>query len=156
LRGTFNEALVQQVLGRDKLSSEPVKSLTEAKQPETDVTRYRVRLVAEGFGEAGGELIRFYSPMTVDNLARALPFEGRAARWKEEVYFETPVKMGTEKAKSKVEVGAIAYWPMGSALCIFYGPTDPYSPVNLVGKITSNLEMFRSLKSGTKVRVEKL
>jgi hypothetical protein len=113
-------------------------------------------LVAEGFGEAEGELVRFQSPMTVDNLANALPFEGRAAKWKEEVYFETPVKMGVEKPKSKVEVGSMAYWPMGSALCIFYGPTDPYSPVNLVGKITSNLEMFRSLKSGTKIRVEKV
>lgn len=138
------------------MSSEPVKEQPEAKAFETDVTRYRVRLRAESGEEAEGELIRFYSPMTVDNLARALPFEGRLAKWKEEVYFETPVKMGTEKAKSKVEVGAIAYWPMGSALCIFYGPTDPYSPVNLVGKITSNLEMFRSLKSGAKVRVEKV
>ena len=136
------------------MSGEPVKVEADAK-PE-DVTGYRVRLVAEGFGEAEGELIRFYSPMTVDNLARALPFEGRAARWREEVYFETPVKMGTEKAKSKVEIGAMAYWPMGSALCIFYGPMDPYSPVNLVGKVTSNLEMFRTLKSGTKIRVEKL
>jgi len=127
-----------------------------AKSPEADVTRYRIRLIAEGCGEAEGELIRFQSPMTVDNLAKALPFEGRAARWKEEVYFETPVRMGSEKAKSKVEVGSMAYWPMGSALCIFYGPTDPYSPVNVVGKVTSNLEMFRSLKSGTKIRVEKL
>jgi hypothetical protein len=115
-----------------------------------------VRLIAEGHGEAEGELIRFTSPMTVDSLANALPFEGRAARWKEEVYFETPVKLGTEKAKSKVEVGTMAYWPMGSALCIFYGPTDPYSPVNVVGKITSNLEMFRTLKSGTKISVEKV
>jgi hypothetical protein len=138
------------------MSNESVTAQSESKPAGTDVTRYRVRLIAEGFGEAEGELIRFTSPMTVDNLANALPFEGRAARWKEEVYFETPVKMGTEKAKSKVEVGSMAYWPMGSALCIFYGPTDPYSPVNLVGKITSNLEMFRSLKSGTKIRVEKV
>ena len=127
----------------------------EVGKSETDVTRYKVKLIAEGDGVAEGELIRFHSPMTVDSLANVLPFEGRAARWKEEVYFETPVKMGTEKAKSKVEVGAMAYWPMGSALCIFYGPTDPYSPVNVVGKITENLEMFRSLKSGTKIRVEK-
>jgi hypothetical protein len=125
-------------------------------KPEIDVTRYRVRLIAEGLGEAEAELVRFHSPMTVENLANALPFEGRAAKWKEEVYFETPVKMGTEKAKSKVEVGSMAYWPMGSALCIFYGPTDPYSPVNLVGRVTSNLEMFRSLRSGTKIRVEKV
>jgi hypothetical protein len=128
----------------------------EAKPTESDVSRYRVRLIAENQGEAEGELIRFTSPITVDNLAKALPFEGRAARWKEEIYFETPVKMGTEKAKSKVDVGTLAYWPMGSALCIFYGPTEPYSPVNVVGKVTSNLEMFRTLKSGTKIRVEKV
>jgi hypothetical protein len=134
-------------------SSSPSES---AKPQESDVSRYKVRLVAEGFGEAEGELIRFQSPITVDNLAKALPFEGRAARWKEEIYFETPVKLGVEKAKSNVEVGTMAYWPMGSALCIFYGPTQPYSPVNLVGKITSNLELFAKLKSGTKVRVEKI
>lgn len=128
----------------------------EVKPQESDVTRYKVRLVAEGAGEAEGELIRFQSPMTVDSLAKALPFEGRAARWKEEIYFETPVKLGAEKAKSKVEVGMLAYWPMGSALCIFYGPTQPYSPVNLIGRVTSNLEMFRTLKSGTKIRVEKV
>jgi len=124
--------------------------------PSEDVTRYRIRLIAEGYGEAGGELIRFLSPMTVENLAKALPFDGRLARWKEEVYFETPVKMGSEKAKSKVEVGCIAYWPMGSALCVFYGPTQPYGPVNVVGKVTSNLEMFRNAKSGTKIRVERI
>jgi len=136
-------------------SSNVQTSETEAKAPESDVTRYRIRLVAEGFGEAEGELIRFLSPVTVDSLANALPFEGRAAKWKEEVYFETPVKLGSEKAKSKSEVGMIAYWPMGSAMCIFYGPTNPYSPVNVVGKIVSNLELFRKLKSGTKIRVEK-
>ena len=134
----------------------PQAAQTEAKPAESDVTRYRIRLAAESNGEAEGELIRFQSPMTVDGLARVLPFEGRAARWKEEIYFETPVKMGPEKAKSKVDVGTIAYWPMGSALCIFYGPTDPYSPVNVVGKVVSNLDMFRALKSGTKIRVEKI
>lgn len=48
---------------------------TEAGQG--DVSRYRIRFLAEGFGESEGELIRFQSPMTVDNLANALPFEGR-------------------------------------------------------------------------------
>ena len=138
--------------------AEPVQTQGEpqTKPSEPDVTRYKIRLIAEGYGEAEGELIRFQSPMTVDNLAKAMPFEGRVARWKEEIYFETPVKLGAEKPKPKVEVGSIAYWPMGSAMCIFYGPTDPYSPVNIVGKIVSNLDMFRAVKSGTKVRVEKI
>ncbi len=133
------------------MTSEPTHQIEK-----NDVTRYRIRFIAEGFGEAEGELIRFQSPMTVDELARALPFEGRAARWKDEVYFETPVKLGAEKPKSKSETGMIAYWPMGSALCIFYGPTVPYSPVNQVGRIISNIEMFRTLMRGTKIRVEKI
>jgi uncharacterized protein len=138
-----------------KTESTPFRS-SDTKSPETDVARYKIRFVAEGFGNADGELIRFHSPMTVDTLAKALPLEGRAARWMEEIYFETPVRIGAEKPKPKVEVGTIAYWPMGSALCIFYGPTNPYSPVNIVGKIVSNLDMFRTVKSGTKIRVEKV
>jgi len=135
------------------LTTEP----SEESKPEIaeDISRYKIRLIAEGYGEAEAELIRFQSPVTVDNLAKALPFEGRAARWKEEIYFETPVKLGSEKAKSKVEVGSMAYWPMGSALCVFYGATQPYSPVNVVGRVVSNLELFRKLKSGTRIRVEK-
>ena len=125
-------------------------------KPASDASRHLIRLIAEQGGEAEGELVRFHSPVTVDSLAKALPFEGRAAKWKEEVYFETPVKVGSEKAKAKVEVGTIAYWPMSSALCIFYGPTEPYSPVNVVGTIQSNLELFRTIKSGTKIRVEKI
>ena len=132
-----------------------MSSTSESAKPTVDVSRCRIKLIVEGLGEAEGELVRFQNPVTVDNLARALPFEGRAAKWGEEIYFETPVKLGSEKVKSKVEVGCLAYWPMGSALCIFYGGTQPYSPVNVVGKVLSNLEMFRNVKSGTKIRVEK-
>jgi len=127
----------------------------EPKSESKDVSRYNIRLIVEGYGEAEGELIRFTSPVTVDSLASAIPFEGRAARWKEEIYFEAPVKLGAEKAKSKVDVGTIAYWPIGSALCIFYGPTQPYSPVNVVGRVLSNLELFRKLKTGARIRIEK-
>ena len=63
--------------------------------------------------------------------------------------------MGDEKAKPNVEKGMIAYWPMGNALCIFYGETQPYSPVNIVGKVTKNLENFAETKSGTRIKVER-
>ena len=133
-------------------------NVPEGLQPKLvgDASRHLIKLILEHGGEAEGELVRYHSPVTVDSIAKALPFEGRAAKWKEEVYFETPVKVGSEKAKAKVEVGTIAYWPMSSALCIFYGPTEPYSPVNIVGRIQSNLELFRTMKSGTKIRVEKM
>jgi hypothetical protein len=120
------------------------------------VSRLPIKFVIEGVGEAEGELIRFLAPRTAGAILRELPFEGRAALWKEEVYFEIPVKAGGEKAKATVEKGDLAFWPMGSALCIFYGESQPYSPVNLVGKVTKNLEAFQKVKSGAIIRVEKL
>jgi hypothetical protein len=110
----------------------------------------------ESLGEAEGELIRFLAPRTVDTIIRKLPVEGRAALWKEEVYFEVSIKMGEEKAKPTVETGTIAFWPMGSAICIFYGQSQPYSPVSILGKITKNLEIFKQVKSGTRIKVEQL
>ena len=123
---------------------------------EEDVSRIKVKFIIEGLGEAEGELVRFLAPRTVETIVRKLPVEGRAALWKEEVYFEIPVKLGEEKAKPTVETGAIAFWPMGSALCIFYGKSQPYSPVSILGKITQNLELFSQVKSGKKIKVEQL
>jgi hypothetical protein len=123
-------------------------------EEKAEISRVKVKFIVEGLGEAEGELVRFLAPRTVDLIVRKLPIEGRAAMWKEEVYFETPIKMGEEKAKGTVEVGTIAFWPMGSAICIFHGGSQPYSPVSILGKVTSNLDLFKKVKSGTKIRVE--
>ena len=120
------------------------------------VSRVPIKFIVTGFGEAEGELVRIVSPRTTDAIIRALPIEGRAALWKQEVYFDIPVKMGNEKSKPTVEKGTLAYWPMGAAFCIFWGETQPYSPVNIVGKVTKNLEIFEKVKSGTKIVIEKM
>jgi len=120
-----------------------------------EVSRIPIKFIVEGLGEAEGELVRHLAPRTVDAIVKRLPFEGRAALWKEEVYFEIPVKMGAEKAKATVERGNLAFWPMGNALCIFYGESQPYSPVNVIGQVTKNLELFRRVKSGVKIKVER-
>jgi hypothetical protein len=119
------------------------------------VSRIPIKLIIEGLGEAEGELVRIRSPRTVDAITRVLPIEGMAALWQEEVYFDIPVKMGSEKASPTVEKGTLAYWPMGKAFCIFWGGTQPYSPVNIIGNVTKNLDLFERVKSGTKIIVEK-
>jgi hypothetical protein len=123
---------------------------------DEDISRVKIRFLIEGLGEAEGELVRFLAPRTIDTIVRKLPLEGRAALWKEEVYFEIPVKIGEEKAKPTVETGTIAFWPMGSALCVFYGQSQPYSQVNILGKVTKNLELFKQVKSGATIKVELL
>jgi hypothetical protein len=114
-----------------------------------------VLLVLEDGRRAEGELVRFQAPKTTDALLRRMPIEGRIARWKEEVYFETNIAIGLEKPRSKVETGTIAFWPMGSAVCVFYGQTQPYSPVNIIGVVKSGIDIFRDVAAGTKIRLEK-
>jgi hypothetical protein len=121
---------------------------------EADISHIKIKFLIEGLGEAEGELVRFLAPRTIDTIVRKLPIEGRAALYKEEVYFEIPIKMGEEKAKSLVEEGTIAFWPMDSALCVFFGKSQPYSPVSILGKITGNLEIFKQVKSGLTIKVQ--
>jgi len=121
---------------------------------EADVSHIKIKFLIENLGEAEGELVRFLAPRTIDTIVRKLPIEGRAALYKEEVYFEIPIKMGEEKAKSTVEEGTIAFWPMDGALCVFFGKSQPYSPVSILGKITSKLELFKQVKSGSTIKVQ--
>jgi len=138
------------------MSDEKSTSNDKVEAEKGEVSRVKIKFTIEGMGQAEGELVRFLAPRTIDMIVRKFPIEGRAAQWKEEVYFETPIKMGEEKAKPVVETGTIAFWPMGSAICIFYGKSQPYSPVNIIGKVTDNLDVFKQIKSGTKIRVEGL
>ena len=54
----------------------------------------------------------------------------------------------------------VAYWPSGKAICLFFGPTPigkkgeikPYSPVNVVGKITDpDKSILENFTDGTKI-----
>jgi hypothetical protein len=99
---------------------------------------------------------------TARAILDTLPITGRASTWGDEVYFAIPVNADEEGARAVVEFGDIAYWPPGSALCIFFGPTPassgseirPASPVNVVGRIVGDAATFRQVRDGTAVRVE--
>jgi hypothetical protein len=83
------------------------------------------------------------NPETRAAIEAELPLSGEATRWGEELYFRTPVDVGTENASTTVPVGAVAYWPQGNAVCLFWGPTpastgeEPRAaaPVNVVALI---------------------
>ncbi|MEM2186400.1 MAG: cyclophilin-like fold protein [Thermofilaceae archaeon] len=121
----------------------------------------RIKLVFERSGTVIVELTG-RNPRTAEALLRALPFESRARRWGEEVYFESPVDAGEEDASELVEVGDVAYWPPGRALCLFFGPTPisrpgeirPASSVNVMGRVVEGLDVLRRVSSGERVRVE--
>ncbi len=79
--------------------------------------------------------------------------------------FEIPVAAEAEEdARADVALGELAYWPIGSAFCIFFGPTPAstgdapraYSPVNVFGRIKGDPAVLRSVPDGAPVRVFKI
>ena len=66
---------------------------------------------------------------TADAVWKALPLEGRANTWGDEIYFAVPLELDlAADARDVVEMGELGYWPTGNAFCIFFGPTHPRQP----------------------------
>ena len=101
---------------------------------------------------------------TADQVWEALPIQGQAQTWGDEIYFSTPVSADEDGdwAEETVELGAVGYWPPGSALCLFFGPTPmssgdeirPASAVNVLGMIEGDSTVLKSVPSGTAITVE--
>jgi hypothetical protein len=93
----------------------------------------------------------------------ALPLSVPGDTWGDEIYFGIPVKAKAENPCETVELGDLAYWPPGSAFCIFFGPTPasrgaeirPASPVNVFGRVTGDPTIFKKVRAGTPIRIER-
>jgi hypothetical protein len=101
---------------------------------------------------------------TAELLWKAMPIEGKGNLWGEEIYFPISVRTGLEEgAREVVTAGELGYWPTGHAFCIFFGPTPAShgdeiraaSAVNVIGKVLSDPKIFKKVKDGQKVRLEK-
>ncbi len=102
---------------------------------------------------------------SAEALVKKLPLELRMSRWGDEYYGDCGVSVeeGPE-ARDLMEVGELAIWPPGSALCIFFGPTpastgeEPRaaSKVNPIGRISSGAEALKKLGPSIQVRLESL
>ena len=81
---------------------------------------------------------------TAAGVLDILPVTATINLWGEEIYFSIPLAKEEENAREIVDVGDIAYWPRGQAICIFLGRTpisqgdEPraISPVNVIGGIS--------------------
>ncbi len=96
-------------------------------------------------------------------IAAALPIEASANTWGEEIYFSIDVDCSPEDPQAVVELGDLGYWPPGSAFCMFFGMTPmstedeirPASPVEVIGKMSGDLEALKSVPSGARVVIER-
>lgn len=102
---------------------------------------------------------------TAQALAAALPIDGQAHRWGDEIYFPVPQVVAEldDTATPVVQVGDLGYWPSGRAFCIFFGLTPssvpgeirPASAVNLVGRVSDDACCLTLVAEGTPVSIEK-
>jgi len=96
-------------------------------------------------------------------IAQALPLEIKMSRWGDEYYGNCGVHHPLESdARSLMRIGEIAYWPPGSALCFFFGPTpassgpEPMaaSAVNPVGRIISDSTVLKQLPASIRAALK--
>ena len=101
---------------------------------------------------------------TADLVWEELPIQGSASTWGDEIYFEIPVTVGAgEDADAAVPMGAVAYWPPGRAMCLFFGPTPvssggeirAASAVNLIGSLEGDPAVLRTVRGGAPIKVER-
>ena len=100
---------------------------------------------------------------TARQILDALPLSGDGSRWGDEIYFGIGVDLATQNEREEVEIGDIAYWRPGKALCLFYGRTPAStsdrpraaSPVAVVGKLVGDADKLRSLTDLRNIEVKR-
>lgn len=112
-------------------------------------------IVVRGKGRAQAELDQ-RNPRTSEAFFELLPLEASAMIWGEEVYFDIPLQTDDENPNSSAEPGDISYWSPGPALCIFFGRTQPVSGVNHLGRVREGLGIFKEVRAGDRIILNRL
>jgi hypothetical protein len=99
--------------------------------------------------------LALYDTAAARSLVQVLPQEIRMNRWGDEYYGELPqpIRHDGDAERDVFEVGEVALWPAGNALCIFFGPTpvsrhgEPRMASKGVpfGKIVGDVEVLKTL-----------
>lgn len=100
--------------------------------------------------------VELYDTQAVKSLRRHLPQTIRMHSWGNEYYGELSGRIDTtgDAMRDVFEVGEVALWPAGNALCIFFGQTpasigdEPRMASDGVplGKITGDISALKKLK----------
>lgn len=119
-----------------------------------ELSKIPIKITVVDKGSATGYLNRLTAPLTVEAIKQLLPINSRTSPAMGQVSVLLNIKRGTEKPVTEVKAGTIAYWPRSDAITIYTKDTKPYSPVNRIGEIMENLELFNGLRSGSRIIIE--
>ena len=90
-------------------------------------------------------LDRVLAPLIIEEIKSRLPIESRGALLRGEMKITLGIMRGNAKPTKDVNRGDVAYMPLGDSLCIYLNEMKTYSPVNIIGRITSDNEVLENL-----------
>ena len=94
-------------------------------------------------------------------LAGKLPITIRLSRWGDEYYGDCGLNVEAEDTSREIlEIGEMALWPPGNALCLFFGSTDERpraaSPVAPIGRILDDPSPLKGLGGSIELTLRKV
>ena len=121
------------------------------------VSTTKLILEVKGKSKMECELKRHLSPKTVGIIMRSIPIDGNAHFIGTSiVYFETKVNSGIERQKKEFKKGDIAFTSVGSSICLFVTDVTTSKPMTPIGKILTNVELLKNVKSGDVISLYQL
>ena len=111
--------------------------------------------------------VELYDNNATRSLLQSLPQPIDMSAWGDEFYgrLSQPIIHDGDAERDVFEIGEVALWPSGNALCIFFGPTpaskakeprmaSPGVPFGRIKGDTSSLKDLRDSLRGVKLSVE--
>jgi hypothetical protein len=95
------------------------------------------------------ELKRHLAPKTVGAIVRIIPFEGNAHMMGTNIAI-MPISLSTggEKLRTQFKKGDVAFLASNSSICFFIDDVSSSKSMTLIGKISSNLDLLKTIEPG--------
>ncbi|MFW9908084.1 MAG: cyclophilin-like fold protein [Candidatus Thorarchaeota archaeon] len=92
-------------------------------------------------------LDRVLGPLLIEEIKSRLPLEGKTAYLRGEMKITLGISKGNLKPTKVAKRGDIAYMPLGDSLCIYLQDMNTFSPVNILGSVTSSDDILDNIKN---------
>ncbi|KKK43473.1 hypothetical protein LCGC14_0404910 [marine sediment metagenome] len=127
---------------------------------DSDVGLIPITIELFSIGQIDGHIIRYIAPHSADAIIDKMPFVlrgrfnfGPKKYW---TLLGLDIHKGpNQKSSRDVERGDIVYNPKTDELIIIIENIEMPNKVNLIGKVSSNLELLLDAKNGLKTKIHK-
>ncbi|HEX6647200.1 MAG TPA: cyclophilin-like fold protein [Nitrososphaeraceae archaeon] len=114
----------------------------------SSVSRIDIKGIIEKKEVLTGQLIRHLAPLTISQLLRVFPLHGSVHYYVDVFcYIQTQLNIGQEKPRKMFSKGDITLMTSNGSICFFLKDATVSYSMNLIGKITSTIDVLANLRS---------